>query len=308
MNTNLSIKKLIAGLAIVILIIFVSATYYSVKNKDSIVVDENTALINESYSPRQEEKYSYTISPDVSIITIPFDLTEFDANLSMTYTSRIFLENKKEGTQIPLVTLKEGGKYLQVHEINPTQKLVYYSIERDGIGGYMILVGASNLYSVNYETGESKQLFKPSQSFVYTNFFDISSDGNLFTMWKTDIQKQTTELIVHDIRTGKETVLPTDTKAGFMISGRTLFSPDDKLIAYSSMVGDPEAEDEQISIVSILDNSQGVVPQRMLTQVNGDRLFVEKMNWLDSSTLQLSAQGLEYACTKEGTTVVCSEL
>ncbi len=294
MNTNIFSKRnigIVAGALIIIAAFLVLSNMNNSLKTPALIEEEETAALVEA------DQNIYEVSSNLRIVSIPYDYENVSEGETPINTSTIILENTADGTKVPLVTLKEKNKYLQVHKVNPTLKLVYYSIEPDGIGGYGVLIGSSNLHSVNYETLKIQDFFKSTPAFSYINFFDISSDGNLFTLWKFDNRMKKTELIVHNIRTGEEIVLPTDTKAGFTISGRTAFSPDNAHIVYSSMVSDPEAEKEQISVFTLATKKLNVVPPNFLTdKKTGEPKFADKIVWTDAEHFSVTGTNVDFAC------------
>ena len=136
------------------------------------------------------------------------------------------------------------GEYILPLRWLSSQREIYFLETLTGLGGYApFRCPPGILYKVGLEKGEVSKVVGEDKEEHYIGFCNFSFDGKLIAYSFSH------NLIIKNLVTKEKMVIPIDRK--FAYFGNAFFSPDNKFLAYTSALGDPDNEEYTITLVNL---------------------------------------------------------
>jgi hypothetical protein len=153
---------------------------------------------------------------------------------------------------------------------------LYYSKEPVGLGGYIPFSGASNLYRIDINTGEVREIIPQAEQTSSQTCLDAIS---IEFRYVADHCSQE-GITIRDLQNGStSTIQVPDGLNGYRLLGSARFSPDGSQVAYSLAKGNPD--DEQ-GWVAVGDRTGGVSRLILTGDIKG---YYTVLGWLNDQTL-----------------------
>ena len=176
-------------------------------------------------------------------------------------------------------------------------QLLYFSMEPDGIGGYILFSGATNLYQINIATKQVTEIIPMNP---YAPTWGICLDA-ISVDYRFVADHCTQNVItIRDLSTGgKTTIQPPADVTGYQQMGSARFSPTGERVAFALAQGDPNNERGWVAV----GDSSGGVAKLILAGDAGSYYTVQ--GWLNDQTLLVQSNSMvcDLTCSNELLTV-----